>query len=380
MRIVADDKIPFLKGVLEKYAEVTYLPGNQITNQDLLSKDALLIRSVTICNEDLLKNTSIKLIATATIGDDHIDKEFCDQHNIRYINAKGCNTEAVVQYFTAGLLKIAGDNDINLLNKTIGIIGVGNIGKRIKEVSDLLGMNVLLNDPPRKRLEGTDEFVGLEEIKEIADIITLHVPLSFGGKDKTFHLFNHEFFSSLQKPVILINTSRGAVIDTIALKDAVEEGKVANCCLDVWESEPDIDEELLEMVDIATPHIAGYSLEGKANGTAMVVNEVSDFFNFEIKDWYPHISPGIHKLELNCSNFSDHEVIQKLFSEVYPIDRDDEKFRKNPGNFEILRREYNYRSENQNYLLRLAGASDKILQVFSGLGFQLNKSVTNFEN
>jgi len=380
MRIVADDKIPFLKGVLEKYAEVNYLPGDKISNADLLNADALLTRSITICNEDLLQNTSIKLIASATNGDDHIDKEYCSKNSIAWRNAKGCNTDAVVQYFTTALLKMAEEKNVELKGKTIGIIGVGNIGSRIQHVVELLGLKVLLNDPPRARNEGKEGFVDLEEIKETADIFTLHVPLSYGEQDKTFHLLDQEFFDGLKKPLILINTSRGAVIDTIALKDATREGKMINSCLDVWESEPEIDEELLGMVDIATPHIAGYSIEGKAKGTAMVVKAVSEFFSLGIIDWYPDITPGAIKLDMNCLNLADQKILQKVYSEVYPIKIDDDKFRANPENFELLRREYNYRYENQNYFLNLESASDSAINMLSDLGFQLNQLVTNKEN
>ncbi len=380
MKIVADDKIPFLKGVFEKYAEVSYLPGDQISNTDILDADVLLTRSVTHCNEELLKNTSVKLIASATIGDDHIDKEYCAEKNIGWRNAKGCNTEAVVQYFTTSLLKMAEENNIELQGKTIGIIGVGNIGQRIKSVSELLGLTVLLNDPPRSRFEGVEGFVDLNEIQENVDIVTLHVPLSFGGQDKTFHLLDQDFFNGLKRPIVLINTSRGAVVDSVALKIAIKEGKVTNSCLDVWESEPEIDTQLLDLVDIATPHIAGYSLEGKANGTALVVKAVNEFFKLGISNWYPDISPGAVKLDMDCSNLTDQEVLQKIYSEVYPINLDDKKFREYPEKFELLRREYNYRYENQNFYLRLEGISDNAFNVLSGLGFQLNQSVANFEN
>jgi erythronate-4-phosphate dehydrogenase len=380
MKIVADDKIPFLKGVLEQYAEVVYLPGDFITKSDLRDADALLTRSITQCNEDLLADTSIKFIASATIGDDHIDKDFCKKSNITWTTAKGCNAAAVEQYFTTGLLALADKYQIDLSGKTIGIIGVGHIGKRVQKVSQLLGLKVLLNDPPRERVEGPDGFSTLDKIQENADIISLHTPLNFGGDDKTFHLIDQAFFEGLEKPIILINTSRGAVVDSSSLKNAIEEGKVKHALLDVWEGEPDVDDELMELIDIATPHIAGYSLEGKANGTSMVVNAVSDFFKLDLGDWTPEIPSAKRILEIDCSSLSDHEVLQKVFNEVYPIFKDDQEFRTKPGKFEKLRRDYKYRRENNTFYLQLTGISERLKSILKEFGFQFYEQKINIQN
>ncbi len=370
MKIVADDKIPFLKGVLEKYAEVLYLPGDLISNSDLKNADALLTRSITQCNEELLSGTSVKFIATATIGDDHIDKDYCKKNNITWTSAKGCNASAVEQYFTAALLALTEKYNIELTGKTIGIIGVGNVGKKIQKVSKLLGLNVLLNDPPRERIEGSSGFSTLEEIQEKVDIITLHTPLNYGGTDKTFHLIDEAFFDSLKKPIIFINTSRGAVVDSSALKNAIEEGKVKNTIIDVWEGEPDIDVGLFQLIDIATPHIAGYSLEGKARGTKMVVQSVGDFFKLGIKNWTPELPDNASVLVLDCNDLSDLDILKKVFEQVYPIYNDDADLREKPDQFEQLRRDYSFRRENDTFKLQLTRASKKIKETLKELGFK----------
>jgi len=237
MKIVADDKIPFLEGVFEPFAEVVYLPGDKIKKAQLNYANALLTRSITQCNGELLEGTSLKLVASATIGDDHIDKEFCKRNNIKWTTAQGCNANAVVQYFTSALLSVSEKAGIVLKDKTIGIIGVGNIGSKVEMVCRAFGMKVLLNDLPRERAEGKINFTDLEIIQKEADIITFHVPLTYGGTDQTFHLLDHDFINKLSKPIILINTSRGPVTDSEALKYGKDQGKIAHLILDVWEAE-----------------------------------------------------------------------------------------------------------------------------------------------
>ena len=197
IKIIADDKIPFLKGALEPYAEVAYLPGKQITRDVVNEADALLIRTRTKCTESLLKGTSIRFIGAATIGFDHIDIQYCKKHNIRWTNAPGCNSSSVQQYIAATLLKMATGFRINLKNKTIGIVGVGNVGSKVESLARALGMNVLLNDPPRTRKEGEKNFVTLGNILHVSDIVTVHVPLSIVGVDKTYHLFNDKSFEKM---------------------------------------------------------------------------------------------------------------------------------------------------------------------------------------
>jgi len=197
IKIVADDKIPFLKGVLEPFAEVEYFPGNKISKENILNADALIVRTRTKCNSELLEGAKVKLITTATIGFDHIDTEYCRQKNITWLNAPGCNATSVMQYITSVLLKIAHNQIFDLSEKTIGIVGVGNVGFKIQKVCEVLGMNILLNDPPRERIEGSENFCSLDKIITESDIITFHVPLNRDGLDNTFHLVDDKLLNQL---------------------------------------------------------------------------------------------------------------------------------------------------------------------------------------
>ena len=369
MKIVADDRIPFLKGVFEPFAEMVYIAGNKIKKADIVDADILITRSITQCNAKLLEGSSVKLIATATIGDNHIDKAFCFNNNIKWTSAKGCNASAVEQYVTSALLSFAEKKKINLKKLIIGIIGVGNIGSKIKNAAELLGMRVLLNDPPRAEKEGDENFEKLDDILKKADIITLHVPLTTDGKHPTYHLANEKFFLKFDKPVIFINTSRGEVVDTIALKNAIKKGNVASSVIDVWESEPEVDLNLIKLVDISTPHIAGYSLEGKANATSMVVNAISDFFDFGIKVWHPELSENKSIIELNCTGLNYQEVLLKAVKQTYNIWEDDEKFRLSPLSFNDLRNNYKFRREFNAYKLKLINCEKDIGEKLSKIGF-----------
>ncbi|MCD4664142.1 MAG: 4-phosphoerythronate dehydrogenase [Bacteroidales bacterium] len=369
MKIVADDRIPFLKGVFEPFANIIYIAGDRITNADLINTDALVTRSVTQCNAGLLEGSSVKLIATATIGDDHIDKEFCKKNKIEWVSAKGCNARAVVQYVTAALLSIAEKKNLDLKQLTIGIIGVGNIGSKIKNTAELLGIRVLLNDPPRAEKEGNENFAELDTLLESADVITLHVPLATGGKHPTYHLADEHFFLKFDKPVIFVNTSRGEVVDTTALKNAINRGSVDSSIIDVWESEPKVDLNLIKLADITTPHIAGYSLEGKATATLMVVNAISDFFGFGIKAWYPELSEIKSIIELNCTGLNYQEVLLKAVKQTYNIWEDDEKFRLSPLSFNDLRNNYKFRREFSAYKLKLTNCKTDIGEKLSKIGF-----------
>jgi erythronate-4-phosphate dehydrogenase len=373
MKIVADHKIPFLKGVFEPFAEIVYLPGDKIKKAQLKDADALLTRSITSCNTALLDETSVKLIASATIGDDHIDKEHCNSNSIKWSTAHGCNANAVVQYVFAGLFSVCEKAEIDLRNKTIGIIGAGNIGSKVEKVCRALGLKVLVNDPPREREEGPKGFSKPDQILKEADIITFHVPLHYGGKDKTFHLMDQQFIEKLEKPIILINTSRGPVVDSEALKYGIEKGIIKSTIIDVWEGEPNIDPELLKRVTIGTPHIAGYSIEGKAKATEMVVNTVVEFFDLPIKSWKPDLGLNNEILTFGLIDQNVQQLIQKVFSEVYDIQKDDELLRENPSDFEGIRGSYVFRRENSGYILDLEISNQNTLRILSELGFSIEK-------
>jgi erythronate-4-phosphate dehydrogenase len=373
MKIIADDKIPFLKGVFEPFGVVVYLPGVDIKKSHLKDADALLTRSITKCNAELLECTALKLIASATIGDDHIDKEFCLTNNIKWVTAQGCNAHAVVQYVFAGLLSICEKSKINLRNKTIGIIGAGNIGTKVEKICRAIGMRVLLNDPPRERKEGQSGFSGFDEIQSDADIISIHVPLNLGGKDNTFHLIDQQFIEKTKKPVVLINTSRGPVVESKALKCGINQRKIAHAIVDVWEGEPDIDSEVLELAAIGTPHIAGYSIEGKAKATEMVVHSLSEFFHLQLNKWKPETDLKDIILDIDLKGLTEHQAIQKVYRMVYDILKDDELLRKSPSDFEHIRGSYILRRENSAHILNLKNPNQNTVQVLSELGFRIEK-------
>jgi erythronate-4-phosphate dehydrogenase len=373
MKIVADDNIPFLKGVLEPYSEVTYLPGKQISRDTVKDADAILIRTRTKCTESLLRGTNVRFIGTATIGFDHIDTRYCAKHNIRWINAPGCNSSSVYQYIATALLKMASEFRFNLRAKTIGIIGVGNVGSKVEKLARTLGMNVLLNDPPRARKEGDKNFVTLGNILYDSDIITVHVPLSFVGQDKTYHLFNERSFKKMKKGAWFLNSSRGEVTDTVALKKTLESWKPGGAVLDVWENEPDIDLDLMALAFIATPHIAGYSTDGKANGTAMVVNSLCKYFNLAQESWYPGNvpPPQAPEISIGCKGKSDEDIIREAVFHTYDIAQDDINLRFSPSDFEKQRSDYPLRREFSSYRINLKGGTRRVQKMIERLGFMV---------
>lgn len=373
MKIVADDKIPFLKGALESHAEVLYIPGKQITRDVLMDSDALLIRTRTKCTENLLEGTSIRFIGTATIGFDHIDIHYCNKNKISWTNAPGCNSSSVQQYIAAALLKISLDYGFDLKTKTLGIIGVGNVGSKVEKFARFLGMNVLLNDPPRARQEGKMNYRSLKSVLSKSDIVTVHVPLNVVGEDYTYHLFNDEIFRKFKRGAWFLNTSRGEVTDTPALKKALKSGKLAGAVIDVWENEPDIDPELMQQAFITTPHIAGYSTDGKANGTAMVVNSLSNYFNLSLANWYPKNIPlpFFPSVSIDCNGKSGEEILREAVFHTYNIDEDNLRLRLSPPDFEKQRGDYPLRREFASYAIKLKGGSLMIQQILEKLGFKI---------
>ena len=373
MRIVADDKIPFLKGALEPYAEVVYIPGKQIKMEMLKDSDALLIRTRTICNENLLEGTSIRFIGTATIGFDHIDTHYCSKNKIIWTNAPGCNSSSVQQYIAAALLRISSEHHFNLKDKTLGIIGVGNVGSKVEKFARSVGMNVLLNDPPRARIEGKKNFHSLNTVLSGSDILTVHVPLNIVGEDQTWHLFNEESFKKIKRGAWFLNSSRGEVSDTYSLKNALNSGMLSGAVIDVWENEPNIDLELLQQAFIATPHIAGYSTDGKANGTSMVVNSLTKYFNLPSENWYPSDvpPPASPNISIDCNNKSDEEIIREAVIHTYNIDKDNSRLRLSPQDFERLRGDYPVRREFTSYTINLKDGTEKVLQTMKSIGFRM---------
>ena len=373
MKIVADDKIPFLKGALEPYAEVIYIPGKQIDREILKDCDALLIRTRTKCTADLLDGTNVRFIGTATIGFDHIDTHYCNKNKIIWTNAPGCNSSSVQQYIAAALLKVSSENNFNLRGKTLGIVGVGNVGSKVEKFARTIGMNVLLCDPPRARLEGKKNFHSLNALLSESDIVTVHVPLNVVGEYYTYHLFNEERFKKIRRGAWFFNSSRGEVAETNALKRVLDSGKLGGAVIDVWENEPDIDAELMQQAFIATPHIAGYSTDGKANGTAMVVNSLSKYFNIPLENWYPGNVPlpAFPSLSIDCKGKSEEEIFRKIVLHTYNIDEDNDRLRLSPSDFENLRGDYPLRREFTSYSVKLKDGTEKVRQMLETIGFKV---------
>lgn len=340
MKIVADKHIPFLEGVFEPYAEVIYIDGRQINHDDVVDADALIIRTRTKCNADLLDGTKVQLISTATIGTDHIDLDYCARHGIEVHNAEGCNAGGVMQYVFSALYGVAARKNIKLDGANFGIIGVGHVGSKVEHMARYLGFNVLRCDPPRAAAEGEEGFCSLEYLLANSQIVTMHTPLD----DTTRGMADEEFFMLMQPGAIFINASRGEVMNEDALKAAYP--KLGAAIIDTWNNEPDVDEDLIELVDVATPHIAGYSFQGKQNGTASAVQSVAHHFGIEeLYDYYPENDIPDHEPKLLDLKDKKQGEIAAVFQYNYPIFTDDFRFRMEPGNFEKMRSNYQYRRE-----------------------------------
>lgn len=287
MKIVVDNKIPYIQDALRQICgNVVYLNGSQISPNDVKDADALIVRTRTLCNENLLKDSKVSFIATATIGYDHLDIEYLKKRQITWTNCPGCNASSVGQYIYSCLLLLEKDKDIDLSNTTIGIVGNGHVGQAVVKAIRPLGIKILICDPPqeealRKKGQPTNNYVSFQDLQSQCDIISFHTPLTTAGMYPTYHLADTSFFNNLKKKIILINTSRGAVVDNIVLLQALKEELIEEAIIDTWENEPQINKELLDRVYIGTPHIAGYSADGKANATRMTLDALCHHFNIQ---------------------------------------------------------------------------------------------------
>lgn len=346
MKIIIDNKIPFIKEAASQTSEeVVYLPGNGFTPEAVRDADALIIRTRTHCNRALLEGSRVKFIATATIGFDHIDTAYCEEAGITWTNAPGCNSASVAQYIESSLLLLQADYGRKLNEMTIGIVGIGNVGSKVAAVARHLGMRVLQNDLPRAEKEGNALFTSLEHMAKEADVITFHVPLYKEGAYKTFHLADDAFFEALERKPILINTSRGEVVATDALLNALQAGRISEAIIDVWENEQNINLELLNQVMIGTPHIAGYSADGKANATRMALDALCRHFGIEAQY---QITPP----QPETTSIYAHTMEEALLK-IYDPRRDSDTLKLHPECFEQLRGDYPLRREKEIYDIRL---------------------------
>lgn len=350
MKVVIDNKIPYIKESIEKLVDnPVFLPGNQFTPEAVRDADALVVRTRTRCNRELLEGSNVRFIATATIGFDHIDTDYCREAGISWTNAPGCNAGSVAQYLHSCILLLKRQKEFVPEHACIGIVGVGNVGKRVKQVAESLGMRVLLNDPPRQKAEGPEGFVDLDTIARECDVITFHTPLIYEGEFSTFHLAGETFFRSLVRKPVIINTSRGEVVETGAVYNALQKGMIRDVILDVWEHEPDIDTGLLQKAFIATPHIAGYSADGKANATRMSLEALCDFFHLEKNFTVFPPKPEQSVLEVSCED--------EAYLLMYDPQRDSEALKLHPEQFEWFRGNYPLRREMAAYRVHIIDRS-----------------------
>lgn len=348
MKVIVDDKIPFIREALAGIAdEVVYLPGREFTPEVVKEADALVVRTRTRCDRRLLEGSRVKFIATATIGFDHIDTEYCREAGIAWRNAPGCNSASVEQYVESSLLLLEQLRGRQLQGMTLGVVGVGNVGSKVAAMARRLGMRVLLNDLPRQEVEGSDGFSPLAQLAEECDVITFHVPLNRGGRFHTYHLADEAFFGSLKRRPVIINTSRGEVVETESLLKALDNDMVSEAVIDVWEHEPDISLELLDKVFLGTPHIAGYSADGKANATRMALDALCSHFG--IKADYTIEPPAPACTTIVARSYADACL------QMYDPRRDCEALRAHPEKFEYLRGNYPLRRERGAYKVLIKG-------------------------
>lgn len=345
MKVVVDDKIPFIREAICKIAdEVEFLPGNTIGPDNVRFADALIIRTRTICNRDLLENSRVKFIATATIGFDHIDTEYLAKRGIAWANCPGCNAESVAQYIHSCLLILKREKHYKLKETCIGIVGAGHVGSAVARTCRSLDMHVLLYDPPRQEEEQSlpahlrTPFAEMADLLEQCNIISFHTPLTRTGKHPTLHMGSCQLFKSAKKSPLVINTSRGAVINNMELVRALDEGYIRDVIIDTWENEPHINAKLLEKAYIATPHIAGYSADGKANATRMALEALCRFFN---------IQTSIHILPPSLpDDFKPVDDKDELALQLYNPLNDSKRLKQFPEAFESLRGNYPLRRES----------------------------------
>lgn len=342
MKVIVDNKIPFIREAIEQIAdEVIYRKGNEIKASDVADADALIIRTRTRCNRELLKNSKVKYIATATIGFDHLDVEYLKEKGIVWRNCPGCNASSVAQYVHSALLLLEERGMIDFPTCTLGIIGAGHVGKAVGKAAASLGINVLYNDPPLEENGTTDEihFSSLEEIQKRCNIISFHTPLILDGKYPTYHLADKSFLARLKPECILFNTSRGAVVDNTALLHALQKREIRDAVIDTWEKEPDINLELLKQVFIGTPHIAGYSADGKANATRMALEGLCNFFKIPFQ--FNISAPELPEELRPTPDMPLHERALLL----YNPQKDSSMLKTHPEQFEELRGNYPLRRE-----------------------------------
>ena len=376
MLIVADENIPLIEEFFADFGEIRRLPGRQINRADVLDADVLLVRTVTKVDRELLEGSAVRFVGTCTIGTDHLALDYFQQAGIQWSSAPGCNARGVVDYVLGSLLTLAEIEGVDLTQRTYGVIGAGEVGGRLINVLCALGLKVLVCDPVRQAAEGGD-YVSLEQIIEQCDVLSLHTPLNKTGDYPTWHLFDQQRLEQLKPGTWLINASRGPVVDNVALREVLTRREDLQAVLDVWEGEPQVDVELADLCVLATPHIAGYSLDGKQRGTAQIYQALCDFLGHTLQvklaDLLP--APWLAKVELSADS-DPGWAMAMICRGVYDPRRDDADFRRSLiGSvqeqklaFDALRKHYPIRREIEGLPVHIEGESVALNQLVKALG------------
>ena len=376
MLIVADENIPLLDAFFEGFGEIRRVPGRSIDRATVEQADVLLVRSVTNVNRALLEGSKVRFVGTCTIGTDHLDLDYFQRAGITWSSAPGCNARGVVDYVLGSLLTLAEIEGADLTRRTYGVIGAGEVGGRLVKVLQGLGWNVLVCDPPRQIAEDGD-YVSLEQIIEQCDVISLHTPLTKSGNGSTWHLFDRQRLNQLKPGAWLINASRGAVVDNAALREVLLEREDLQAVLDVWEGEPEVDVDLADLCVLATPHIAGYSLEGRQRGTAQIYQAFCAHLGQEASIQLSDLLPPLWLAEVHLNAETDPAwALATLCRSVYDPRRDDADFRRSLVGtveeqrkaFDLLRKHYPVRREIDGLKVRINGESMALSQIVAALG------------
>jgi len=392
MKIIVDENIPFGREAFGRLGDVLTLHGRKMDAAAVRDADLLIVRSITKVGRELLDGSRVRFVGTCTIGTDHVDEAYLRERGIAFASAPGCNANSVAEYIVAALLVLAKRGGHRFEGKTIGVVGVGNVGSKVVAKCEALGMTVLQNDPPLARLFPCEKrFLPLEALMD-ADFITLHVPLVKEGPDKTKHLADAAFLQRMKRSAVLLNTSRGAVVDNVAINPQPSTlNPQPSAVLDVWEHEPNIDVSIFDCVAIGTPHIAGYSYDGKVNGTTMIYEAACKFCSPPLRggsdinpatEWRATdlLPPSPHaRLTLDATGREDEDVLGEAVLTVYDIEADDRRLRAIAGlptgeraaYFDRLRKEYPQRREFQNSTVLLKGGSAALRAKLAGIGFNI---------
>ena len=377
MKIVVDENIPYVREAFGTLGEVLTLPGRSLSREHVRDAQVLIVRSVTRVNAELLDGTDVGFVATATIGFDHIDRAYLDAQSIAFGSAPGSNAVSVAEYVMRALVELADRGALTLEDATLGVIGVGNVGSRVVRMATALGMRPVLNDPPLERLTADAVYRPLDEALA-CDIVTMHVPLDKTGPDATYHMANAGFFRRMKPGAIFINSSRGAVVDDDALLDAIGSGALRAAVLDVYAGEPEIDWRLVERAALATPHIAGYSFDGKVRGTLMVYQSACHFLRVK-PIWRPNLPPAAVPVMTFLGRQDPRTVILSAMNAGYDITRDDAALREalalpdgeRAAHFDRLRKTYPIRREFHNTTVMLMNDHPELAGRLAGLGFKV---------